>query len=120
MREHGRGLVVPARLRGRSSPAPAVQATRHHTRLTTGATSDGAPPGSAGWRVSFAVPECVMQMRERSVPVDLPLTCAPRPAGCIQVFDLLDPAADRLSQRVVKIVDPPPRPLMRGCAISTP
>ncbi|MEU4371866.1 hypothetical protein [Pseudonocardia alni] len=93
---------MPARLRGRSSPAPTVQAAQHHARITTGATglddrrgtdvtSDGAPAGSTGWRATFTRPDCVVQMPERSVSLDQPSTCAARPAGRIRVFDLADP-----------------------------
>ncbi|MEJ8278276.1 sucrase ferredoxin [Pseudonocardia spirodelae] len=101
VRAHRRGLVAPATLRGRSSLPPAVQAAQHHARLATGAhgvddlrvaavESDGAPAGSTGWRVRFTGPDCVVELRERFVGVDRPLTCAARPAGRIRVFDALD------------------------------
>ncbi|MCO7196686.1 sucrase ferredoxin [Pseudonocardia sp. McavD-2-B] len=101
VREYGRGLVVPGLLRGRSALPPAVQAAQHHARAVTGATgvddlgvadvdSDGRPPGHTSWRVTFHHPDCVVEVRERFVEVDRPLTCAARPAGRIRVFDLVD------------------------------
>lgn len=101
VRDHARGLVLAGKLRGRSSLPPAVQAAQHHARLATGATglddllvaevtSDGAPAGNTGWRVTFTAPECVVEVRERFVAADRALTCAARPVGRIRVFDLLN------------------------------
>ncbi|WP_224392958.1 sucrase ferredoxin [Pseudonocardia sp. ICBG1293] len=98
VRDAARGLVVPSRLRGRSALSPAVQAAQQHARLATGSRgvddlrvagvdSDGAPAGSTAWRVRFTGPDCVVEVKERFVGVDRPLTCAGRPGGRMRVFD---------------------------------
>ena len=106
LRDHARGVITPGKLRGRSALSPAAQAAQHHARLATGATGlhdlhvtgvvpDGVPAGGTGWTVTLTGPDCVVTLRERTVGVDRPLTCAGRAGGRVRVFDLVSPVEIR-------------------------
>lgn len=92
------GVIDPRWLRGRSALEPAVQAAQHHARAKTGAHGvDALVPTEvtgtgAEWRVRFAEPQCLVVVKERSVPAGRPLTCAATQPGRQRVFDLVDVA----------------------------
>lgn len=96
VRDYDAGIVDPRWLRGRASCSPAVQAAQHHARLVTGALGVDAlrarsavPAGDGRWRVELADPDCAVELVERRVDTDRPLTCAATDPGWMRVFDLL-------------------------------
>ena len=95
--DHAAGRIEPEYLRGRSSLVPAAQAAQHHALLATGAVGvddlrvtavDAPAPGR--WRVTLTRPDVVVELAERTVPADRPLTCSATAPGHLRIFDLLD------------------------------
>ncbi|MEA5361032.1 sucrase ferredoxin [Amycolatopsis sp., V23-08] len=96
-RSYARGILEPAKLRGRSSLSPVVQTAHHHALAVTGARGvddlrlvTAEREDGKRWRVTFADPACTVVLRERPVTLDRPLTCAARRPGRVQLFDLLE------------------------------
>lgn len=95
--DYTRGRVRREHLRGRTVFSPAVQAAQHHARLVTGADSvDALLPvgtdelGDGRRRVALTNPDCTVELRERHVPAERPLTCSATETGWLRVFDLVD------------------------------
>jgi hypothetical protein len=83
-------------LRGRSSLSPAEQAAQQAARRRFGAFGVDAlrPVEVTGdgprWRVRLSDPDCVVDLTERRVQLDRPLTCAMTAPGWQRVFDTVD------------------------------
>nr|WP_240437704.1 sucrase ferredoxin [Sciscionella marina] len=97
VRAYTTGIVDSRFLRGRSSLTPAAQTAQLHARAAIGATGTddlqviaATMIDASTWRVELTRPNCTVLLRERTVPVDRPLTCAAKPTGRMRVFDLLD------------------------------
>ncbi len=91
------GLLPPQWVRGRASLTPAVQAAQHHARIATGAHGvdalrpvDARAEGAGMWHVTFADPEVAVELRERRVTTDRPLTCTATAPGWMRVFDVVE------------------------------